>query len=406
MTTSRVVAAATLHSSGLATIRSVWNPGEGSDVVEGQAGFDTLVFNGANINENFNISANHGRVKLTRDVGNVTMDLNGVERIELDALGGTDNITVGDLTGTGMTQVAIDLASPAGSGTGDGAADSVTVTGTAGSDHVVVTGAGTSIDITGLPAEVTINGAEGANDKVTITTGAGNDSIDASTVPAGVIGFTIDAGAGNDRIIGSHGADMLIGGDGNDFVDGGQGNDVAFLGAGNDVFQWDPGDGSDIVEGQDGTDTLLFNGSNANENIDISANGSRVRLFRDVGNVTMDLNGIEHVQVAAAGGTDTITVDDLTGTDTKQVAIDLSSPLGSGHGDGQPDTVIVNGTAGDDRINVVSSGGSVLVNGLAAQVSISGAEAGKDNLVVNGLAGNDTIDASKPMVSSTSTSRL
>ncbi len=353
------------------------------------------MFNGANINENFNISANHGRVKLTRDVGNVTMDLNGVERIELNALGGTDNITVGDLTGTGMTQVAIDLASPAGSGTGDGAADSVTVTGTAGSDHVVVTGAGTSIDITGLPAEVTINGAEGANDKVTITTGAGNDSIDASTVPAGVIGFTIDAGAGNDRIIGSHGADMLIGGDGNDFVDGGQGNDVAFLGAGNDVFQWDPGDGSDIVEGQDGTDTLLFNGSNANENIDISANGSRVRLFRDVGNVTMDLNGIEHVQVAAAGGTDTITVDDLTGTDTKQVAIDLSSPLGSGQGDGQPDTVIVNGTAGDDRINVVSSGGSVLVNGLAAQVSISGAEAGKDNLVVNGLAGNDTIDASK-----------
>ena len=33
---------------------------------------------------------------------------------------------------------------------------------------------------------------------------------------------------------------------------------------------------------------LLFNGSNVNENIDLSANGSRVRFTRDVGNVTMD----------------------------------------------------------------------------------------------------------------------
>ena len=31
-----------------------------------------------------------------------------------------------------------------------------------------------------------------------------------------------------------------------------------------------------------------FNGSNAGENIDVSANGSRVRLFRDVANITMD----------------------------------------------------------------------------------------------------------------------
>ena len=100
---------------------------------------------------------------------------------------------------------------------------------------------------------------------------------------------------------------------------GGRGNDVAFLGNGNDTFIWNPGDGSDIVEGQAGTDTLVFNGSNVAENMDISANGSRVRLFRDVGNVTMDLNGVENIQVAALGGADTITVNDLTGTDAKQV---------------------------------------------------------------------------------------
>ena len=71
----------------------------------------------------------------------------------------------------------------------------------------------------------------------------------------------------------------LIGGDGNDNVIGGRGDDVAFLGAGNDRFTWNPGDGSDIVEGQDGVDILQFNGSNANENIDVSANGGRVRLL-------------------------------------------------------------------------------------------------------------------------------
>src|SRR5206468_237538 len=29
----------------------VWNPGDGSDIVEGQGGDDTMLFNGANINE-------------------------------------------------------------------------------------------------------------------------------------------------------------------------------------------------------------------------------------------------------------------------------------------------------------------------------------------------------------------
>src|SRR5262249_45375857 len=58
----------------------VWNPGDGSDVVEGQDGQDTLQFNGANVAERIDISANGPRVRFTRDVANITMDLNGVER--------------------------------------------------------------------------------------------------------------------------------------------------------------------------------------------------------------------------------------------------------------------------------------------------------------------------------------
>jgi hypothetical protein len=76
-----------------------------------------------------------------------------------------------------------------------------------------------------------------------------------------------------------------------------------------------------------------------------------VRLFRDVGNVTMDLNGVERIQLAALGGADNIVVNDLTGTDVKQVAIDLAAP-GTTSGDGQPDAVSINGTAGNDTVPV------------------------------------------------------
>ena len=181
---------------------------------------------------------------------------------------------------------------------------------------------------------MTIDGAEGANDSLVINALGGNDTINASGLAAGVIKLTIDGGDGNDTITGSDGADTLIAGAGNDVVTGGRGNDVALLGDGNDQFIWNPGDGSDIVEGQGGNDTLVFNGANVDENFDISANGSRVRLFRDVGNITMDLNGVETIRLAALGGADTITVNDLTGTDVTQVAIDLAATAGTTGGDG------------------------------------------------------------------------
>src|SRR5262249_56952042 len=144
------------------------------------------------------------------------------------------------------------------------------------------------------------------------------------------------------------------------------------LGHGNDTFIWNPGDCSDTVEGEAGTDTLVFNGANINERMDISANGARARLTRDIGNITMDLNGVERIQLNALGGADSITVNDLTGTDVKQVAIDLAGTPGSGQGDGAADSVTVNGTAGDDRITVASSSASGVVNGMEAKATVAG----------------------------------
>ncbi len=163
------------------------------------------------------------------------------------------------------------------------------------------------------------------------------------------------------------------------------------MGGGNDRFIWNPGDGSDTVEGQGGNDALDFNGSNAPENIDVSANGSRVRLFRDVGAVTMDVNGIEGLNLAALGSADKITLGDLTGTDLRNANIDLSGTPGSGIGDGAADTVIENGTAGADRVHVVRSGQQVQTSGLVPRMSISGSEPALDTLELNTLSGKDRV---------------
>ena len=64
---------------------------------------------------------------------------------------------------------------------------------------------------------------------------------------------------------------------------------------------------------------MVFNGSNVNENIDVSANGQRVRFTRNVGNITMDLNDVEAIDVKALGGADNLAVNDLSGTDVADV---------------------------------------------------------------------------------------
>jgi Ca2+-binding RTX toxin-like protein len=289
---------------------------------------------------------------------------------------------VNDLTGTNTSLVAIDLSANPGSAIPDGSADSVVVNGSTIGDVIAVATVGTTVQVNGLAAQVTIDGI-GSNDTLSIKGLAGDDVIDASSLTT-PLKLSIDGGAGND---------VIVGGDGNDTITGGAGNDVLLGGAGNDLFIWNPGDGSDIVEGQAGIDTLQFNGANINEKIDISANGSGVILTRDIGNVAMDLNSVEQIQVVGRGGADTITVNDLTGTGVSQIAIDLSGTPGSGTDDGAPDTVVVNGAAQNDNINIVTSGTTVLVNGLAAQVRIDGAGS-NDILSINGLAGNDTINAS------------
>ena len=365
-----------------------WDPGDGSDKVEGEAGTDTLVFNGAGVAENFDFSANGNRLKLFRDAANITMDVDDTERVDLRALGGIDNTVVNDLSATDVKNIVLDLAT-------DAAVDTTTINGTAGNDTIAIAPNAGAVDVTGLAAAVTIAGSEAANDSLNVNGLDGNDTISGSIGIAALIKLGIDGGAGDDTINGGDGAETLLGGDGDDAIDGNRGDDTGLLGAGNDSFRWDPGDGSDVVEGQDGADdgvdTLLFIGAGAAENFDVSANGERVKFFRDVANITMDLNDIEFIDVQALGGADNAVLNDTTGTDLKRVTLDLEAAIGGGAGDGAADSVTANGTNGPDDIAITADEGGVLVIGTAPTVQIDHSEAANDKLTVNGLGGADTI---------------
>jgi Ca2+-binding RTX toxin-like protein len=391
-----------------------WDPGDGSDVVEGQAGRDTMLFNGSAGNEIFNVSANGGRALFTRNLGNIVMDLDDVEAVDTLAGGGSDNFVVNDLAATDVRELNVNLAEATA------AADTVTLQGRAtGTDFhfanrgaalvasglgadvqvlnagvedlVVAQGAadagdefeveggdpgenfrisaeGTDVLVDGLGTRIGIRNAGLAADSVVINGNAGDDTFEATGNLAPLANLVLDGGAGNDRILGGNGADVLLGGDGNDFVDGQQGNDTAFLGAGDDVFQWDPGDGSDVVEGQAGTDTMLFNGSAANEVFTIAANGQRESFKRDVGNITMDIDGIERIEAHAGAGNDTIDASALTaGRATLQLFAE----------------------DGDDRV-VGSAGADFINGGRGTDTVLMGA--GNDRFQWNPGEGSDVID--------------
>ena len=104
----------------------------------------------------------------------------------------------------------------------------------------------------------------------------------------------------------------------------------------------------------------------------------------------MDTDGVEIVDFNALGGADTVTVNDLTGTDVTQTNLDLAGTLGGSAGDGAVDDVIVNATNGDDTINIDGNGSGADVTGLATAVSVTHAEP-TDRLSVNTLAGTDHV---------------
>jgi Ca2+-binding RTX toxin-like protein len=208
-----------------------WNPGDGSDLVEGDGGRDTLLFNGSAASELVTIDPDGNRLRLARNVGGVVISVGGFELVKTNLSSGQDDLRVGDLSGTDTDQLQIGHA-PA-NGTDEGF-DSVTVAGTSAADRIRVVGpsAAGTVTVGGLHTAVLVTGAEG----LTVLGLAGDDVIDAARLSAGAVFLSESGAAGDDILVGTPGNDTLRGGDDDDRLEGRGGTDVLDGGGGNNVI--------------------------------------------------------------------------------------------------------------------------------------------------------------------------
>ena len=361
----------------------VWEPGDGSDIIEGGAGeADVLNLFGGAGNEVFNVFAklsDPSRAILFRNTGNITMDMAGVDQINLQGNAGTDSYVVGranngdsgnvtaptapytdptaslsDLSTTEVRVVNITEAADQ--------PDNVFIDGRPTDDNLTVSveSAATSVlRVAGLPYDVRILGATTA-DLLTIRGNEGNDVIK-SINPTGagalnveaIIGITLAGGGGddflsadavliggigNDNLVGGAGPDRLFGNEGNDTLFGGGGQDDLFAGDGDDTMLVSPG--ADNFDGGSGFDTIVVSGGAGNDVIDISqtAANSLTHVVNGVPQADgLVLNGttrtVERVYVDSGAGADTIRVQwaDSLGTDAdvNSLRVDVDGGPGS-----------------------------------------------------------------------------
>ena len=353
----------------------IWNPGDGSDNIDGGSGADTLQFNGSNVSERIDISANADHARLSRDVGAVVMNLVRVETINISGIGGVDTVTVNDLGGSGVRQVNVNL------GGTDAVPDNLVVNSTVGNDKITLLGSGNTLTVTGLAAQVTMNSGENL-DTLSVNTLSGDDRIDASGVAASSVAHVVvKAGAGNDTLIGSAGASQLFGGDGNDFFIVGTGHDLLSGDAGDDRFVWTAGHGSATVDGGTGVDRVEVNGGTAAETflVGIGAAGHLSVSGNDGTPFAIDMSGVENVVVSAGAGDDTITAGNGLAALTQ-----LTLDGGSGN-----DTI----TGGDANDILIGGAGNDVISGGRGN-DLAQLSEGNDTFIWNPGDGSDSVDGS------------
>jgi Ca2+-binding RTX toxin-like protein len=294
----------------------VWNNGDGSDFVDGEAGNDTTEVNGnPTLGDTFTLEPNAGRVTFRRtNLAGFTLDAS-TERFQVNGLGGDDSVTAGDGAAlAALTQLSVDGGAGDDTVTGSDGADLIfggegndTLNGGGGDDRIVGdrgsdtmdggagddtlvwdNGDGTDV-INGDDGrdDVEVNGAPAAGDVFTVQpAGArirfdrtnlvpfsldigtsetmhanglgGDDAIAVGEV--GAYAVTAAGGSGNDTLTGSGSSETFLGGSGNDTITPGGGLDVVSGDAGDDRV--DVRDNTaDLARGGDGNDSVIADGA-------------------------------------------------------------------------------------------------------------------------------------------------
>ena len=131
----------------------------------------------------------------------------------------------------------------------------------------------------------------------------------------------IDGGPDSDKIFGGEANDLIHGGAGDDDIDGRGGVDQMFGDGGNDLIHWDVADVVlGTVDGGAGRDMLEVIGTKNNDRFTIGTPAPhKVSVATADGAITG--TRFEHVMVDARGGSDTISVDFLGGSDVDMLTL-------------------------------------------------------------------------------------
>ena len=238
----------------------------GYDTIDGGAGNDTVLGGG----EDDLVMGGDGNDSLQGWTGRDTL-LGGKGNDTLESWEGNELLDGGDDADTFLIT--------------EGSGDDTIVGGEGGTDN-------DTIDLSGLSGPVTVTYNSDQSESGTITDGSNtitfseieqliltdqNDSVDGSDTYAGFAGdapgINVDAGGGNDTVVGGRGGDTIDGGEGHDQLDGGYGDDNLKGGAGGDTLTG--GEGNDTIFGDGGADFIdggleadTLSGGEGNDTID------------------------------------------------------------------------------------------------------------------------------------------
>lgn len=357
----------------------VWQgSASGNDTVTNSSGADGVQATLSNSANTVTISQSpvpsngtFGLMRITEGGATLTID-STIGQVTVNAAGGDDNVTIGDLNTVVRSALIVqggsgnDVISALNANTGD---VRVRLEGNDGND--TLTGGKGNDTLAGGADTDRLKGGDG-NDQLEGGTGAdsingenGNDTLlggDATDTLAGDGSDTLNGDAGNDSLRGGLGGDVLNGGAGNDTARGGGGDDTATGGDGNDSLLGETG--LDSLSGDAGDDTV--DGGRNNDTLDGGDGNDKLRGDHGDDSIT------------AGAGDDTVNGGDgddfINGGDGNDL-------LGGFDGD---DTI--SGAAGNDTISG-GDGDDVLLGGSGSDIALG--DQGDDS--VNGQGGTNTI---------------
>jgi Ca2+-binding RTX toxin-like protein len=303
----------------------VWNNGDGSDTLNGDAGNDGVEVNGApTAGDVFTMAANAGRVTFQRtNLVPFTLDASA-ERFQVNGLGGNDSLSANAGVGA-LTLLSVD--GGAGDDTVNGSDGADLLLGGEGND--VLSGGGGDDRIVGDRGSDTMNGGSGDDTMVwnngdgsdAVNGDDGSDDVEVNGAPAAgdidtvqsngarikfdrtnLVPFSLDIGTsetmhenglgGDDSItVGDVGTYQVTasGDSGNDTLIGGPSSETFIGGTGDDTI--DPGGGLDVVSAGDGDDHVNVRDRTADVALGGDGNDS---VTADQGNLDV-LDGFENI---------------------------------------------------------------------------------------------------------------